>query len=110
MSHPHAPAPSRGRITAAPCAREILEGTLRYLNVQPVYTAEEKARNSSTKATVPDVTGESFSDAAGILGGCGLDYIVSPPLADGSDFIVLDQYPKPGEEVDKDEVIYLYRE
>jgi stage V sporulation protein D (sporulation-specific penicillin-binding protein) len=99
-----------GSLTAAPCAREVLEGTLRYLNVKPVYTAEEKAENSTHRTTVPDVTGESFSEAIGILGGCGLDYIVSPPLPDGSDFIVLDQYPKPGDEVDKDEVIYLYRE
>lgn len=99
-----------GSLTAAPCAREILEGVLRYLNVKPVFTAEEKAENSSHKTTVPNVTGESFSEAIGILGGSSLKYVISPPLSDGSDFIITDQYPKPGEQVAEDEVVYLYRE
>jgi stage V sporulation protein D (sporulation-specific penicillin-binding protein) len=99
-----------GSITAAPGARAILENVLRYLNVKPVYTAEEKKTNSSHTTTVPTVIGESYSEAIGILGGSSLKYIVSPALAGGADFIIKDQYPKPGEEVAVDEVVYLYRE
>jgi len=99
-----------GSITAAPGARTILENVLRYLNVKPVYTAEEKQTNSSHTTTVPNIIGESFSEAIGILGGSSLNYIVSPAMTGGSDFIIKDQYPKPGEEVSVDEVVYLYRE
>ena len=99
-----------GSITAAPGAKVILENVLRYLNVKPVYTAEEKKTNSSHTTTVPDVIGESYSEAIGILGGSSLKYIVSPAMAAGNDFIIKDQYPKPGEEVSVDEVVYLYRE
>lgn len=99
-----------GSITAAPGARVILENVLRYLNVKPVYTAEEKQTNSSHTTTVPNIIGESFSEAIGILGGSSLNYIVSPEMTGESDFIIKDQYPKPGEEVTVDEVVYLYRE
>jgi stage V sporulation protein D (sporulation-specific penicillin-binding protein) len=99
-----------GSITAAPGAKVILENVLRYLNVEPVYTAEEKKENSEHTTTVPDVTGESYSEAIGILGGSSLKYIVSPEMTSNSDFIIKDQYPKPGEEVSVDEVVYLYRE
>jgi stage V sporulation protein D (sporulation-specific penicillin-binding protein) len=99
-----------GSITAAPGAKVILENVLRYLNVKPVYTAEEKKANSSHTTTVPDVTGESYSEAIGILGGSDLKYIVSPEMTGNNDFIIKDQYPKPGEEVAVDEVVYLYRE
>ncbi len=99
-----------GSITAAPGAKVILENVLRYLNVKPVYTAEEKQTNSSHTTTVPNIIGESFSEAIGILGGSSLNYIVSPAMTSGSDFIIKDQYPKPGEEVTVDEVVYLYRE
>lgn len=99
-----------GSITAAPGAKVILENVLRYLNVKPVYTAAEKKANSSHTTTVPDVTGESYSEAIGILGGSSLKYKVSPAMTGGGDFIIKDQYPKPGEEVSVDEVVYLYRD
>jgi stage V sporulation protein D (sporulation-specific penicillin-binding protein) len=99
-----------GSITAAPGAKVILENVLRYMNVKPVYTAEEKQTNSSHTTTVPNVIGESYSEAIGILGGSSLKYIVSPIMAEGSDFIIKDQFPKPGEQVAVDEVVYLYRE
>ena len=99
-----------GSITAAPGAKVILENVLRYMNVKPVYTAAEKKENSSHTTTVPNVTGESYSEAIGILGGSHLKYKVSPAVTNGSDFIIKDQFPKPGDEVSVDEVVYLYRE
>lgn len=99
-----------GSLTAAPGAKVILENVLRYLNVKPVYTAEEKKTNSDHTTTVPDVTGESFSEAVGMLGGSDLKYIVSPAMTGNNDFIIKDQYPKPGEEVTVNDVVYLYRD
>lgn len=99
-----------GSMTAAPGAKVILENVLRYLNVKPVYTKEEKKVNSSHKTIVPDLIGESFSEAIGKLGGRSLKYVVSPANPSGKDFIIKDQYPKPGDEAETNEVVYLYRE
>lgn len=101
-----------GSQTAAPGAKVILEDVLRYMNVQPSYTEEELKEIESAYVTAPDLTGESFSDAIGILGGVSLEYTVSPALDLDSveDFTVIDQYPKAGESVKRGSTVYLYRE
>ncbi len=98
-----------GSQTAAPGVKLILEDTLRYLNIQPNYSAEEKQAMESEFTIVPDVTGQSFSDAIGILSGTSLTYTVSPALIDDRDFAVIDQYPKPGEKMQKGGTVCLYR-
>ncbi|MBQ9931255.1 MAG: PASTA domain-containing protein [Firmicutes bacterium] len=100
-----------GSQTAAPGVKTILEETLLYMNIPPSYSEEEKKALEDTMTEVPDVTGENFSDAIGILGGKNLTYTVSPALTDvNEDFVVVDQYPKAGEKVQKDSTVYLYRE
>lgn len=99
-----------GSLTAAPGVKMILEETLRYMNIQPTYSQEELAEMQSNLVGVPDVTKANFSDAIGILGGVGLNYIVSPALENGEDFSVVDQYPKAGEKMTKGGTVYLYRE
>ena len=68
-----------GSKTAAPGVKTILEETLRYMNIQPSYSAEEKQTIESGYVAVPDVTNKNLSDAIGILGGASLNYSVSPP-------------------------------
>ena len=100
-----------GSQTAAPGVKTILEETLLYMNIPPSYSEEEKKAMENKMTEVPDVTGENFSDAIGILGGKNLTYTVSPALTDmNEDFVVVDQYPKAGEQVQKDSTVYLYRE
>lgn len=102
-----------GSLTAAPGARRILEDTLRYLNVEKVYTDEERKQMESLQTSVPEVIGESFSEAAGILGGAELGYQISPALPEAEateDFTIVDQYPKPGAAVDKGTPVVLYWE
>ena len=102
-----------GSLTAAPGAKRILEDTLRYMNVEKVYTEEERTQMESRQTAVPQVTGESFSEAAGILGGVELGYQISPALPEGEateDFTIVDQYPKPGVAVDKGTPVVLYWE
>ena len=98
-----------GSTTAAPGAKMILEDTLRYLDLNPKYTEEEKKEMGENQVTVPDVIGEGLDEAIGILGGEGLEYEVSAGALD-SDFIVQDQYPKAGSKVEKGGTVYLYRE
>lgn len=97
-----------GSQTAAPGVKMILQDTLRYLGIQPVYSAEEQQQIDSQMVAVPDVTGQSFGEAIGILGGQSLGYTVSPARTDNSDFLVVDQYPKAGTRVDAGSNVYLY--
>ena len=98
-----------GSQTAAPGVKMVLEETLRYLNVQPSYSDEEKQAMESGYTTVPDVTNQNLSDAIGILAGASLTYTVSPPSEGGEDFVIVDQYPKPGEKMQKGGTVCLYK-
>ena len=87
----------------------ILEDTLRYLNIQPTYTEEELKAMESNMVTVPDLTGESVDNALGILGGQSLQGTLSLNETLGNDSeVVVDQYPKPGERVEKGSTITIY--
>lgn len=97
-----------GSTTAAPGAKLILEDTLRYLDLQPKYTKEEKEALNENQVTVPDLKGEGLEDAIGILGGLSLEYEASGGTQD-EDFIVQDQYPKAGTKIEKGGTVYLYR-
>lgn len=99
-----------GSVVAAPYAKEILQDTLRYLQIKPRYTDEEKVQLKNQMITVPQVTGNSYSEAIGILGGSSLKYTVSPAATTNEDFIVVDQYPKAGEKISAGGTVYLYRE
>ncbi|QIB70100.1 PASTA domain-containing protein [Aminipila butyrica] len=102
-----------GSQTAAPGVKLILEDTLRYLNIQPSYTQEEEAQMNSGKTVVPTVTGMSFEEAIGVLGGVSLTYTISPALGEGEslgEVAVVDQYPKAGEKISAGGAVYLYRE
>jgi stage V sporulation protein D (sporulation-specific penicillin-binding protein) len=99
-----------GSVAASPAVKEILENTLRYLNVQPSYTQEEEDKINSGQVTVPSVVGLNFSDVIGMLASENLEYLVSPALTNNEDFIVIDQYPKAGEKIPKQGIVYLYRE
>lgn len=98
-----------GSQTAAPGVKLVLEETLRYLNIQPAYSEEEKQAMESGYTTVPDVTHQNLSDAIGILGGASLNYTVSPANEGGEDFVIVDQYPKPGEKMQKGGTVCLYK-
>jgi stage V sporulation protein D (sporulation-specific penicillin-binding protein) len=99
-----------GSLTAAPGVRLILQDVLRYLNVQPRFTQEELDRMQRNLTTVPNVTGRSFSEAAGMLGGASLQYTVSPATDSGEDFIIVGQFPPAGQRINTDGIVFLYRE
>ncbi len=98
-----------GSQTAAPGVKLVLEETLRYLNIQPSYSEEEREAIESNLSIVPDVTNLNFSEAIGILGGVSLNYTISPATENGEDFSIVDQYPKPGEKIQKGGTVCLYK-
>ena len=98
-----------GSMTAAPIAKSILTDALRYLNIEPEYTVEEKAAIEGNYTIVPDVTGKEFSEAVGIIGGKALRYSRPDDAKNDDEFIVVDQYPKAGTKVKRNSVVYIYK-
>ena len=99
-----------GSIVAAPIAKSILSDVLRYMNITPEYTEDEKAAMEGNYTVVPDVVGKEFSEAAGIIGGKDLKYSRPKSARDDDNFTVVDQYPKAGTKVKKNSVVYVYKE
>lgn len=99
-----------GSQVAAPIAKSVLTDTLRYLNVEPIYTDEELKAIEGDYTVVPDVVGVEFSEAIGMIGGKELKYS-RPDNAKGDDnFIVKAQYPKAGTKVKRESVVYIYKD
>ena len=100
-----------GSEAAAPCAKLIMQDVLQYLNIQPQYSDAQKKALASKKTTVPDVTEKALDDAIGRLAGLDLTYQLSPALVDTEgEIIIVDQFPKAGEEVLKNSAVTLYYE
>lgn len=99
-----------GSLTAAPGAQKILAETLRYLNIEPEFSQSELEALRKNTVIVPNLTGESVENAAGILGGIYLTSTTSPLLQSAEEKMVIDQYPKPGENVQRGTMVYLYWE
>ncbi len=98
-----------GSQTAAPCAKSIMQDILQYLNIEPKYTEAELKALKSSKTTVPDVTEQNLENAAGILAGQNLNYVLSPALpVESGEILITDQFPKAGEELTKDSFVTLY--
>ncbi|MDO4544593.1 MAG: penicillin-binding transpeptidase domain-containing protein [Bacillota bacterium] len=95
-----------GSVTAGPGVQQIMSDTLRYLNISPDEESQKEA--AEEKIEVPDVVGESVSEAIGMLGGASLSYDADADAVAQSDFIVTKQYPAAGTKVKKGSKVYLY--
>jgi len=90
-----------GSGTASPAVQEILENTLRYLNIKPDPALAMEKADSQQDTTVPLVSGMNFSEALGVLENQQLGYSILPALTNSEDFLIVDQYPKAGEKAKK---------
>ncbi|HHU48908.1 MAG: penicillin-binding transpeptidase domain-containing protein [Caldicoprobacterales bacterium] len=90
-----------GSVVAAPYVKMILEDTLNYMGVEPVF--DENTKQETREVIVPDVTGKDLSEAARILREAGLDY-----LAEQTGTIVTRQMPLPDAEVLVNTTVLLY--
>lgn len=89
-----------GGVLAAPVAREVMESTLKYLNIEPQYTAKELEKISKT---TPDVTGDTVAIAKSKAAGEGLTLRV---IGNGKE--VLSQVPAAGQTIPYNGVIVVY--
>ena len=87
---------------AAPTFQKIFDATLRYLNIDPQYTAEELTQ---AETTVPNVEGLSVKDAEIKFDGAGLYYKIV-----GNGESVISQTPKGGVIVQTESTVMLYTE
>ncbi len=91
-----------GGAIAAPVAGAVIEQTLQYMNVEPVYTDEEL---SKLNAITPDVGGMSVSSARSTLENQDFTARV---VGDGDK--VISQYPVSGQNIPVNGVVVLYTE
>lgn len=99
----NAPGPYRGGgVLAAPIAKEVMEATLDYMNVEPQYTAKELA---SVSRVTPTLIGKTVSAAKVAAAAEGFTAKVI-----GKGDTVVSQVPATGQSIPKNGVIILYTE
>ncbi|SCX88899.1 stage V sporulation protein D [Alkaliphilus peptidifermentans] len=97
-----------GSITAAPIAREILEESLRYLEIRPKYTEEEAERLIKADVIVPEIRQLSVKDAKKVLTESKLLYNIETEHQVEDSAVIVDMFPKPGAKVQENSTILLY--
>ena len=91
-----------GGVLAAPIAKEVLEATLKYMNVEPQYTAEELKKVSRT---TPSLIGETPANARAKAQQAQLSLRV---IGDGEK--IVSQVPTAGQSISENGVIIAYTE
>ncbi len=98
-------------LTAIPIVKEFLQKALPHMGIEPNLNEDD----NETYAYLPDITGMNYSQAVELLDIHGLKYEVIPELSEEEaesenfDFTVVDQYPKAGNQIRENEVVYIYR-
>jgi stage V sporulation protein D (sporulation-specific penicillin-binding protein) len=91
-----------GSIIAAPYVGQIIEESMKYLNVEPQYTQEEIEKQGGLVET-PDVVGMTLNEAKKKLNSVGLKYT----LIGSEEGVVYEQMPAPGVKLTKGTSIVL---
>ncbi|MBQ6935193.1 MAG: PASTA domain-containing protein [Clostridia bacterium] len=91
-----------GGAIAAPVAGRVIEETLKYMNIDPVYSAKEL---SQLNGVTPDVNSMSVEKAKATLKNKGFTARVI-----GNGDTVVSQYPLKGQNIPLDGVVILYTE
>ena len=97
-----------GGTVAGPYARYVIENTLQYLEVARVYTDEESELIEEL-LPIPNVIGLKISEAGQILSEAGFKYTTEYDVFT-QDTLVIDQFPKEEEPIQKGSIIDLYLE
>ena len=100
---PKGPQGYQGGTICAPVVGNIIDESLRYLDVNPSYTVEE---TTNTETIVTDVTGKKYSEAKKILNEAGFKIASDNTIKD--DEIINDQVPKAGASLIDGATIRLY--
>ncbi len=96
-----------GSITSAPIAKEILEDSLRYLEIKPKYTDKEE-EFIKNEVVLPEVRNITVKEAGKILVNKNLQFNTEPEHYADENAIVVDMFPKPGAKIPERSIILLY--
>lgn len=97
-----------GSTTAGPIIKEVMSNTLKYLDVEPKYTEEEKAENVKTKVKVPDVRGLTIEEATKVLEEAKLEANIDNDVDIKKGTVIKDMFPKPDVSVNEGSLISIY--
>lgn len=100
---PKGPQGHQGGTICAPVVGNIIDETLRYMDVNPSYTVEE---TDTTETIVTDVTGKKYSEAKKVLESAGFKVTSDNKIKD--DEIIKEQIPKAGASLIDGATIRLY--
>ncbi len=92
-----------GGQVAGPVMKKLLENTLPYLNIEPIYTDQEQNLPKVGMISVPDFVGRSVPEATMMLKELELE-----PYFRGEGSFVNSQFPLAGELVNKGSALILY--
>ena len=90
-----------GSVIAAPHVGRILEDSLKYMGLEPVF--EDETQQSAQKVEVPDVEGLALEQATAMLRQVGLNFIVEE-----SGTVVKAQVPSSGAQIPVNSMVLLY--
>lgn len=97
-----------GSVTSAPVVKEILEESLRYLEIKPNYTDKERERLLKADVKVPDVRQMTVKEASKVLSESKLLYNIETNDHGNENAIIVDMFPKPNASVPEKSIILLY--
>jgi len=97
-----------GSLTAAPMAKDILEDSLRYLDIRPKYTDTEEEKFVKKEVVLPEVRNITVEEASKILVDKNLQFNTEPEYCEDGDAVVVDMFPKPGAKIPEKSIVLLY--
>lgn len=92
-----------GGTVAAPIVKELFENILPYLGIEPKYTATELEMDGVGDYIVPSLVNKEVKDIKKMLQD---DKVTLEILGEGD--IIIEQFPLPGEKINKDSKIIVY--
>ncbi|SHG77542.1 stage V sporulation protein D (sporulation-specific penicillin-binding protein) [Asaccharospora irregularis DSM 2635] len=97
-----------GSTTAGPIIKEVMNNSLNYLGVKPIYSEDEKKEYEKEKVKVPDVRNLSIEDAVKALEEAKLNPNLDTDIEMPKGIKVKDMFPKPGIKLSEGSTIMLY--
>ncbi len=105
LYNPTGPQGHQGGTVCAPVVGNIIDETLRYLDVNPSYTVEE---TKNTETIVANLIGKTYAEANKIIADSGFKIASDNKLTDEQ--IIQDQVPKAGASLIKGATIRVYND
>lgn len=92
-----------GGTVAGPIMKELLENILPYLDIEPVYTADELKNKVTPEVQIPELTGKEINEVKKIINDLGLKLDIK---GDGN--TIINQFPVKGEFVNNGTKVIIY--